>query len=304
MKILKKENEKNYVLDTKEISLDKLNGISNKMSKNILNLISKNTMYPKEIAKKLKVHEQNIYYYIKKLEKADLIKIVKQENINGTYANYYKTSCDSFHISFNEFKETSKLHSRESKFLSPFIDNGRLNCLIIVGSPDPHGPQKARSRDGYFGLDLALFLGTYLNQIPNSSVKLDTEVSDEDLKINNLIVIGGPIVNKVSSLINAKMPIRFDEEKKGILSILSNKTYFEDEIGIINKIKNPFNPKKEILFLAGMRNSGTKTAILSFLKYFEKIESPNLFDKKSNAKVVLGLDMNSDGQIDDVEFLE
>ena len=53
-----------------------------------------------------------------------------------------------------------------------------------------------------------------------------------------------------------------------------------------------------------MRNSGTKAAIMSFLKYFEKIEEGNIYDKNIFSKVVLGLDMNSDGQIDDVEFLE
>ena len=31
-----------------------------------MKLISNNSIYPKEIAKKLKIHEQNIYYYIKK----------------------------------------------------------------------------------------------------------------------------------------------------------------------------------------------------------------------------------------------
>src|SRR3989344_2403073 len=38
----------------------------------------------------------------------------------------------------------------ESEFLEPFISNGQLDSLIIVGSPDPHGPDKARSRDGYY----------------------------------------------------------------------------------------------------------------------------------------------------------
>jgi hypothetical protein len=58
--------------------------------------------------------------------------------------------------------------------------------LSIVGSPDPHGPSKARSKDGYFGMDLALFLGTFLSNITGSKVKLDTEIQDKDLENNNI----------------------------------------------------------------------------------------------------------------------
>ena len=261
-------------------------------------------MYPKEIAKQLEIHEQNVYYYIKKLEKSKIIKIEKQENINGTTANFYQVASDSFYFKLNDFKETSKLVEKKSHFLEPFIEEGELNAIIVVGSPDPHGPQKARSRDGYFGMDLALFLGTFLNFIPESKVKLDTEITEKDLENNNLIVLGGPIVNKVSSQLNSKMKIYFDEEKKGIYSKLSKKTYFNDEIGIINKFKSTFNKEKSILLIAGMRNAGTKSAILAFLKHFKNVQKPNLFDNKSPYKVVEGVDLDSDGVVDSVEFLE
>jgi hypothetical protein len=56
----------------------------------------------------------------------------------------------------------------------------------VVGSPDPHGPERARSRDGYYGIDLGLFLGTFLYYVSDFSVKLDTEVTGDDLKKNFL----------------------------------------------------------------------------------------------------------------------
>ena len=90
MKIVKNENGVNYSVDVREIDLDKFVSLSS-ISKRILNLISKKSMYPKQIAKEFGVHEQNIYYHIKKLEKAKLIEIEKSENINGTVANFYKT---------------------------------------------------------------------------------------------------------------------------------------------------------------------------------------------------------------------
>ncbi len=303
-KILKKLENKNLVLNTAKISIEDIPNINNLISKKILELLAKDSFYPKEIAKKLKIHEQNIYYYIRKLEKAKIIKIEKQENINGTIANFYTLASDSFYFSLKDFSESSKVIEKESSYLKPFIENGELNSLIVVGSPEPHGPQKARSRDGYYGMDLALFLGTFLNNITTSKVRLDTEITNNELEKNNLIILGGPIVNKVSFQINKNMKIYFDDEKKGIYSNLSKKTYFNDEIGIINKLKSPFNKEKQILFLAGIRNSGTKAVILSFLKQFSKIKEVNLYDNKSYSKVIEGVDLDSDGQIDDIEVLE
>lgn len=304
MKILKEKENKNYALDTCEINIENIENLNNKVVRKILKLISEEPLYPKQIAKALDVHEQNIYYYIKKLEKSQIIKIHKQENINGTTANFYIISSDSFFFRFKDFKETTSIYEKESDYLNPFIEKGELNSIIVVGSPDPHGPQKARSRDGYFGMDLALFLGSFLNYVPNSKVMLDTEISQKQIEENNLIIIGGPIVNKVTSQINIKMPIYFDEEKKGIYSKITKKTYFNDEIGIINKITNPYNEEKKILIVAGLRNSGTKSAILSFLKYFSNIKDGNLFDSKIESKIVEGIDLDSDGIVDDVEFLE
>ncbi|MFA6022605.1 MAG: helix-turn-helix domain-containing protein [Candidatus Pacearchaeota archaeon] len=303
MKIVKTDKGKSYVLKTKEIPFTNLPSM-NELSINILKVLKEHEMYPKQIAKKLKVHEQNVYYYIHQLEKSGIIKVSKQENINGTVAKFYTLTSDSFYFKLHDFRESSKLEEKEPEFLSPFIDKGELNALIIVGSPDPHGPQKARSRDGYFGMDLALFLGTFLNYVGNSKVMLDTEVHDSDLEENNLIILGGPIVNKVTETINKKMPIYFDEEKKGFFSTISDKVYFHDEIGVINKCKSPFNKDKMVLTIAGLRNSGTKSAIIAFLKKFEELSKGNIYDKKVFSKVVEGEDLDSDGIVDSVEILE
>jgi predicted transcriptional regulator len=304
MKIIKEKENKYFSLDTKEINFKDLSSLKGELVEKIINLLSNKPSYPKEIAKNLNIHEQNIYYYIRKLEQTGLIKVDREESINGSFAKYYSLSSDSIFVKFKKFKKSSKILEKESNFLNPFIENGKLNSLIIVGSPDPHGPQKARSKDGYFGMDFALFLGSFLNYIPNSYVRLDTEVSKEELHNSNLIIIGGPIVNKISQEIQNSLQIYYDESKKGIYSKCSKKTYFADEIGYMCKIKSIYNKEKEILYLAGLRNSGTKAMILAFLKYYEKVKMPNLFDKKYKAKIVEGIDLNSDGVVDDLEFLE
>lgn len=304
MKILATKSGKNYVLKTKEIPLQNFPNINNKISIDILNLLKDKEMYAKQIAKKLKIHEQKIYYYIRPLEKADIIYVSRTEKINGTTAKFYSLTSDSFYFRVGDFKESTKLEEHEPEFLKPFIEKGELNALIIVGSPDPHGPQKARSRDGYFGMDLALFLGTFLNYVSESKVKLDTEVNESELKNNNLIILGGPIVNKITEQINKKMPIYFNETKKGYYSTITQKTYFDESTGVINKTKNPFNKKKQLLLITGLRNSGTKSAILAFLKKFDGLSKGNVFNEQIHSKVVEGEDLDSDGSVDGVQILE
>ena len=303
MFIIDKQKNEIYSLPAKEISAEAAGSVSSGLAQKILNLLAKEAMYPIDIAKSLKVHEQKVYYHIRNLEKAGIIKIVKKETKQGATANFYALSEPAFVIKFRKFEITSKIAQirNESEFLEPFIKNGQLDALIIVGSPDPHGIDKARSRVGYYGMDLALFLGTFLNYVPQFNVKLDTEVRDDDLN-NNLILIGGPVVNKVVEKVNPKLPIRF--ENGNIKSTVSNETYPQDECGLIVKCRSPFSKDKYVLVVAGKRFSGTRAAIIAFLKDFKKITNGNIHNSSIKANVVEGIDLDSDGIIDDIEFRE
>ena len=303
MFIIEKQKNEVYSLPAKELSAENAKTISPKLAQKIINLLARESMYPIDIAKALRVHEQKIYYHIRNLEKAGIIKVVKRETKQGATANFYVLAEPAFVIKFKNFEATSKIAQirNESEFLEPFIKDGQLDALIIVGSPDPHGPDKARSRDGYYGMDLALFLGTFLNYVPQFNVKLDTEVREADLN-NNLILIGGPVVNKIVEKVNSKLPIRFEEGK--IKSTISNEFYPQDECGLIVKAKSPFNKEKYVIVVAGKRFSGTRAAIIAFLKDFKKVTNGNIHNTNIKAKVVEGIDLDSDGIIDDIEFRE
>ena len=303
MFIINKQKNEVYSLPAKEISAEHAKVVSSPLAQKIISLVSKEPMYPIDIAKSLKMHEQKIYYHIRNLEKAGIIKIVKKETRQGATTNFYSLAEPAFVIRFKNFEATSKIAQirNESEFLEPFIKAGQLDSLIIVGSPDPHGPEKARSRDGYYGMDLALFLGTFLNYVPKFNVKLDTEVREDDFQ-NNLILIGGPVVNRVVEKVNSKLPIRFEEGN--IKSTVSNEIYPQDECGLIVKAKSPFNKDKSILVVAGKRFSGTRAAIIAFLKDFKKVTQGNVHNSSILAKVVEGIDLDSDGIIDDIEFRE
>lgn len=257
----------------------------------ILSLLAKEAMYPKAISKRLKENEQKIYYHIRRLEKNELIELVsKEEHLGGT-AKLYRLKKPAFFMRFGEFQSATRV-PKNNKWLEPFIVDGNLNAKIIVGSPDPHGVERARARDAYYGIDLALFLGTFLIS-SNNAVALDTEISN--LK-QNLILLGGPVINRVAKAVNKKMPVRFDE-RKNIYSSFTKRTYKNDDCGLIVKAKNPFDETKDILLIAGKRYSGTRTAILAFLRYFNEIE-------KKSTHVVEGVDNDGDGVVDDVRVLE
>ena len=294
-------------LPAKPMSEKQIRAVSSHLAQRIMKELAAKPTYPMELSKILKVHEQKVYYHIRKLEQANLIEVIKKQDVHGTTASIYAPTAPAFVFALKEFSEAHKvpgIKMRPDEFLSPIIENNELNGVIIVGSPDPHGPEMARSRDGYYGIDLALFLGTFLTHLDDLSVRLDTEVRSEDLQ-KNLILIGGPVVNTITQQVNDKLPLKFDKDHNwAIKSSISKKVYHADECGIIVKMKNPFNPKKWILVVAGKRYSGTRAVTLAFIKYFNELAKGNSVDPKIPARVVEGLDKNADGIVDDVKFVE
>jgi DNA-binding transcriptional ArsR family regulator len=302
MYLIKKQKDQILSLASEEINPKDAKVFGSKLARRIVKSLSEKESYPKELAKELGVHEQKVYYHIRKLETANIVKTSRTETHQGATAKYYALTKPSFFIKLKEFKEISRnLPPYENKFLDPFIQNGELNSIIIMGSPDPHGEHKARSRDNLSGMDLALLLGTFVNHFPENSIFNDTQIKDIDLK-QNLIILGGPIVNGLTKKINLKLPIRF--AKKTIHSTITNKEYHNDKNGIIIKCDNPFDKSKKILLIAGLRLIGTRACILALSKYMEEISKPNKYDKKVFAKVIEGADINSDGKVDEIEILE
>lgn len=307
MFIAEKNQDNLLTLPAKELRVKNFRSASSPLAEKILISLSLKESYPKELARTLKVNEQKIYYHIRNLQKNGIIKQVKSEAMQGGVANYYTLTEPAFIVKFSELKETQKIASLKpeySEFLEPFIVDGRLDAQLIVGSPEPHGIEKARSKDALYAIELALLLGTFLNYIPINTIKLDTETHAEHLK-NNLIIIGGPVVNKITEKINDHLPIRFNKTHAwNIESSLTNEIYAADEIGIIVKIKNPFAKDKSILLIAGKRHAGTKAAIIALSKNLKEIAAGNIRDTKILAKVVEGVDKDADGIIDEVEIKE
>ncbi|RME30899.1 ArsR family transcriptional regulator [Candidatus Woesearchaeota archaeon] len=281
----------------KRISLTALKAGTSRMAQRILQALAEQPRYSYELAKKLGVHEQKIYYHMRNLERGGLITAERHEAVSG--AKYYRLTAPAFAVTLKEPRASGPLPVAAGAYadlIEPFITAGKADFLIVVGSPEAHGPRMARGKDGSFAIDLALFLGSFLAERPHGVVRLDTELKEAE-RYGNLIIIGGPIVNTVAGLVNDALPLRFTAGGKHIFSTLSGKTYEQDEVGIIVKAPNPLAKEKSLFFIAGVRQAGTRAAILALTTKPELIvESP--------VRVVRGIDGDSDGIVDTVVFLE
>jgi len=300
-----KEGQKAY--ETLLISEPKfLSSLTSDLALKIISLLSKQPACAMDIARKLKQHEQKIYYHLRNLEKIGLITLLKTEERVGAIAKIYTVNFPVVSLKLFDGKNIvdAKTKIKELKFFEPFVKKGRLNATIIVGSPDPHGKYASQASDGCCAIDLALFLGSLVKESSLPNYRLDTEIKEKDLK-KNLILVGGPKANIIVEKVNKKLPIYFDFHREwNLVSPFSKRVYTEDDVGLIARIKNPFNTKKEVLVLAGKRFRGTRAAILALVKHLREIEKGNKFDSTATAKIVRGVDKDSDGRVDDVNFLE
>jgi hypothetical protein len=89
-----------------------------------------------------------------------------------------------------------------------------------------------------------------------------------------------------------------------MISRLSGRSYSGEEEGAVQLINNPNNQDSKMFVIAGNSYLGTRAAVLAFIKYTDEIAKGNAVNRKAVARVVTGVDVNSDGLVDDVQFLE
>jgi DNA-binding transcriptional ArsR family regulator len=261
-------------------------------------------MFPAQIAKKLDIHEQNVYYHLKPLIEGEIIEIIEKKEIRGTIAKKYKlakrniiTTIAPEWKKWKGFKE--EIPPKVKEFFQPFISEGKFKGFIIVGSPDPHGPHKSRARDGHYGIDLAMYLGNLVSLSKDFSTFLDVDVNLKTFN-HNLIIVGGPVTNLITAEINEFLPYKFTQGD--MWGIKSKKLYTEDNIGLISKIENPYFPDKTIILLAGNRFNGTKAAVIGLTRYTEQI-LVRFSHQKNFSVIVEGFDIDADGRIDHIELI-
>jgi len=246
---------------------EKLEALNSEIRREILELLRDERDYPASLAEKLGISKQKTHYHLKKLRESGLM---ERENTGKKQIYHMK---DSKFI-FNAEPE-------KSRFLEQLPDHG----LIVVGSPDQHGEDQVRARDGHLAGDIGARLGKLGK---NFSTKLDTEIHRDNLFDRPMVVLGGILTNTVTKELNKEFPAHFSGESFPYREITTEKkTYTDPSIGVIAK-----NGDK--ILVAGIRNTGTEAAV----KAFQDI------DDVKDYLVVKGLDIDGDGEIDDYEVLE
>jgi DNA-binding transcriptional ArsR family regulator len=298
--IVEKEGGKYRALEAKSVSRESFAALLHPLRLKILSELAKTPAYPSELAERMKLSEQKVFYHVKQLKKAGLVEVERREERRGGLAKYFRAAGRAFALKLSGeggFDLPVAAVKEVQDLFKPFVDkSGNFSGLIVVGSPDPHGPNKARARDGHYAADLAFLMGGFA-RINGAVTKTDTELKESERK-GNLVLIGGPITNMVVGEVNDKLPVRFDRERNwDLFSERTGKHYAEDECGMIVRAKNPWNPEAEMLVVAGKRFSGTKSAVLALLTKPEAIAA-------GKAHVVEGVDLDGDGLVDSVEIKE
>jgi DNA-binding transcriptional ArsR family regulator len=276
----------------------------------ILSELSSDGKCAKELAHAFRTSEQVICYHLRELERAGLVTLEKTVKKRGAMAKYYRADEKAIAIVPRSAGRTNweqpeqTLSELAANILQPFISRGHFDGHIVLGSPDAHGIFSSRARCGDRATDLALFIGSLLPITRESVVRLDTELSEQE-SARNLIVVGGPRVNTVTMTLNEFLPITYELTGHNMMiSRLSGRSYTGEEEGAIQLIANPNNQQNKALVIAGNSYLGTRAAVLGFIKYTDEIARGNTSNRGAVARVVTGVDLNSDGLVDDVQFLE
>ena len=305
----------------KEISImqdaQKLKMILGRLSWRILTLLFEKEMYPLEVARKIGVHEQKVYYHIRKLAKAGAITVTREEKKKGATAKYYKTISPAFGIEFQKGYKTIQnlslqvMDEKIQEFFKEFVNSkGVFEGKIVVGSPMAHGPFKTSARDGHYAAHLTLFLGQFAKMPTDFVIKLDVDVKAKKEEKNHLILVGGPGTNLLMQEINESLPVKFNMQSSdqgfllgGLSSKKSARVYTADVAGLIAKIVNPWDKTKRIIVLAGNKAVGTKACVLALTNFWKKILQ-KYNGEDSFAVVIKGFDLDGDGKVDSIEVME
>lgn len=280
---------------------------SNELAVKIVKQLAERPLCAMDVARKLEEHEQKIYYHIRKLEKAGIVTVASTEQRLSMTAKLYKLVAPTVHTKLNptDFtvpKDKPKINKKILDFYHPFIEKGKLHALVVIGDSYSHGKYDASSKEAPHAFDLGIFLGHLMDTVSFPHYKLDTHVTEKDMK-KNLILIGNNQTNTIIEKINKSLPVHFDiSHNFAIVNKRTKASYTDPRHGFVIKQANPFNPDKKILVLGG-RTRGTHAAILAVTSKLEKIVG-QLSAQQEVFAIVKGLDVEGNNIIDDIKVRE
>ena len=155
---------------------------------------------------------------------------------------------------------------------------GKLIIVYGTQNPDESGNEYDRETAYLLAERLRETYMRLYGQAPSIVVKADGNLTDEDLR-GNLILIGDPVANSITARLNENLPVCFTFNGSWVLrrnpNAVENFTAFrvtENNIsvippnspvpsgvfGVIETIRNPWNPKEYVLIIEGLDRYGTR----------------------------------------------
>jgi DNA-binding transcriptional ArsR family regulator len=291
-------------IGAEELTESQLSALSDSIRIEILEKLSKEPSYPSELAESFECSKQKMYYHFDRLKEAKLIEQDRTENLSGGKAMFYRPTSQGYILDLGGEGREFPLPDQDERvldFLNPLIRSRELRGNIVVGSPDQHGPDQVRALDGHLASDIAFKLGNYSRK-NSSGVKLDTEVIRKGSFEESMVILGGVLTNVIAKKFNESFPAYFPSEEFPYRELETpQNSYSEGDIGVIAKTSNPENREESIFLVAGVENKGTRAAVLAFSDLEELVDD---YEAGQFYAVVRGLDLNSDGEIDDYKVIE
>ncbi|MGQ0798017.1 MAG: helix-turn-helix domain-containing protein [Methanobacteriota archaeon] len=275
----------------------------------ILTELAKAPDYPSALAARLRVHEQKVYYHIRRLEAAGLLRVVRRETKQGAAARILAPTADAFAVVVKARGTPVPAPALPrggavAPFLAEFSRDGTFHGSIVVGSPYPHGPFLTTARDSPYAIQLGFFLGRLFAAPRGFVVKLDTEVKAAGADREHMILVGGPVVNIVALDLNPHLAVNFDWQRVWrMVSSRTTRSYADEHVGLIAKVRNPWNPQTTLVVLSGIHVLGTSAAILGLTDFADDVLD-GYAPGEPFYRVVSGEDRDGDGRLDRVAVLE
>ncbi len=275
------------------------------LAQRIISELAEQPMCAMDLARKIGQHEQKIYYHLKKMKAAGVIKLERNEARFGMTAKIYSVATPVVSTKLSDrFEVTEQVGLKNSSFMKlmhPFIKDNKLNAKIFIGDTYAHGRFDTASTEGPHVIDLGIMIGYHVAQLSFPNYSLDTEHKEEDLK-ENLILCGNPRTNTIIDMINNNGK-KYFENGSSIISVDEKKSFDDPRYGVIIRDVNPFNKNKKILIIGGVRTRGMKAAVIALTRFIDDIM--NNIDKNDNfVRIIKGMDKTGDRSIDSIKIEE
>jgi hypothetical protein len=206
------------------------------------------------------------------------------------------------------------------------------NCIIVVGSKRErnrsNGVALSKRAEEDYGYAESLSNDIYEKHKLKVEIITDTDIEiekrllkgqniDQKVRINHIILIGGPRINRITRYFSRSFPLQYVQIKDfdtgnildNIYSRITEKLYTGENYALVPAFKNPFADNKFIVVAFGSNKDGTKIAvkvlsdIVKGTKNDSNQELKNIINSNYPAKVVLGKE-NASGIIDDYDLVE